>query len=85
MEQVWRGETLKAKELVAKGVEEEEEKRPDSTPRPTPPAPAPHSACPRELCIQTRLQSLDVLADEYEAEVSMMMERIGKTRKHSSS
>lgn len=38
---------------------------------------------PQELCIQTWLQNLDVLTDGYEAEVSVMMERIRKTRKHS--
>ncbi len=64
---------------------EVQKNQPTSTPRPTPPMhPArPLSVCPRELCVQARLQSLDVLADGYEAEVSVMMERIRKTRKHS--
>lgn len=86
MERGWRGETLKARSFWHVCiVAESAENQPTSTPRPTPPTPPaqPLSVCPQELCIQARLQSLDVLADGYEAEVSVMMERIRKTRKHS--
>ena len=57
----------------------------NTSPRPAPPMPPtrPLSVCPREMCTQARLQSPDVSSDGYEAEVSMMMERIRKTRKHS--
>lgn len=43
----------------------------------------PISLCPQELYAQAWLQNLNVLADGYEADVSVMMERIRKTRKHS--
>lgn len=44
---------------------------------------APLSVSSGALHTQARLQSPDVSADGYEAEVSVMMERIRKTRKHS--
>lgn len=59
-----------------------EKRQPTSLTHPTPPTlpdqTAPSLCALRNIWIQTRLQSLGVLADGYEAEVSVMMERIRK-------